>query len=48
MIYITVTNEKMSLTKTIDATDFTVGEFKKTCEAYAVNFGVRIKRFILY
>ena len=46
MIYIIVTNEKMNLSKTIDATEYTVGEFKKTCEAYAVNFDVRIKRFI--
>lgn len=45
-IYIIVTNTKMGLSKMIDATEFTVAEFEKTCRAYAVNFDVRVKRYI--
>lgn len=45
-INIIVTNEKMGLSKIIDATNFTVGEFEKTCKTYAVNFDVRIKRYV--
>lgn len=45
-INIIVTNEKLGLSKIIDATNFTVGEFEKTCKAYAVNYDVRIKRYI--
>lgn len=45
-IYVIVTNEKFGLSKTIDVTDYTIGEFKKTCDAYAVNFDVRVKRFL--
>ncbi len=44
-IYIIVTNTKMELSKIIDATEYTVAEFEKTCRAYALNFDVRIKRF---
>lgn len=45
-IYVIVTNERMNLSKMIDVTDSTVAEFKKTCEAYAVNFDVRVKKFL--
>lgn len=45
-IYVIVTNNKNGLSKQIDVTNYTVGEFDKTCKAYAANFDVRVKRYI--
>jgi hypothetical protein len=45
MIQIIITNEKLGLSKIIDVTNYTVGEFDKACKAYAKNFDVRVKRY---
>jgi len=45
-INIIITNEKLGLSKIIDATNYTVGEFEKTCKMYSINFNVKIKRYV--
>ncbi len=45
-ILLIITNVKMNLSKTLDVTDYTVSDLKKTVNAYSVNFNVRVKRYI--
>jgi len=43
-IYLVITNEKNGLRKSLDVTDYTMEQFRKTALVYAVNFDVRVKR----
>ena len=44
-IYVIVTNEKNGLSKQINVTDYSIEDFAKTCNSYAINFDVKIKRY---
>ena len=45
-IYLIITNKRNGLSKQIDVTEYSSGDFIKTAEIYAVNFDVRVKRYL--
>ena len=45
-IYLVITNEKNGLSKELDVTNYSIQDFKHTAKTYAVNFDVKVKRFV--
>jgi hypothetical protein len=45
-IYLVITNPKNGLSKNLDVTDYSIAQFGHTAKVYAVNFDVRVKRYV--